>query len=309
MGSLFDSVAFAFGRVAGKRARASCRRTRNRSCASHPAGFCLESLEPRHALAGTDSVPGDSSTTETIQIGGTRSNAVNHLGDHDWYRVSLVAGIQYKFTLNATVNGPGQPQLNDPFLRLRFNSGFILNDDDDSGGNHNSKIETGIATSGTYFLDAGGFRDQSTGGYTLTVTQLTPTPKDDFSSDTSTLGSIQLGSDGRRGRISGTIETTGDRDWIRVLLEAGKTYRFWVNGVFESGPRGPIKVDMDVHIRNRFRASLAYNNNWSVWSSGDSRVVYRNLLPKAQVFYIDVGRSPVATGPTVGRYDIFVEKL
>ena len=48
---------------------------------------------------------------------------------------------------------------------------------------------------------------------------------DDFTADTHTTASVAVG-----GSTSGNIETAGDRDWISVELEAGRTYQFDLKG-------------------------------------------------------------------------------
>lgn len=322
MSVFVNSLAFFFGRTAGKRTRASRSRTRRRTQASHLTGSGLESLEPRHALSGTglirpavaDVVPGDTSTREIIQINGSRAGTVNYLGDHDWYRVSLVAGMRYEFRLNAT-GGTGVPALGDPFLRLRFDNGYILFSDDDAGGNHNSKITTGISTSGTYLLDAGAWDDKSTGGYTLTVTQLTPTPADDFAADASTTGMLQLYRTQRKPfwYAEGKMERSGDRDWFRVSLVPGRTYQITVWGSQWGSGAGQPLSNPYVYLRDQRGNSLAYNDNYTFrWN--DARITF--TVPKSTsngaVFYIDVGAMNYPLqGPNydLGMYKIRMELI
>ena len=49
---------------------------------------------------------------------------------------------------------------------------------------------------------------------------------DDYSASVATTGIVAVG-----GSITGSIETTGDVDWIRVSLIAGTTYRFEAAGL------------------------------------------------------------------------------
>ena len=49
---------------------------------------------------------------------------------------------------------------------------------------------------------------------------------DDYASSTSTTGSVAVG-----GSATGEIETSGDRDWFAVTLEAGRTYRIDLEGL------------------------------------------------------------------------------
>jgi serralysin len=48
---------------------------------------------------------------------------------------------------------------------------------------------------------------------------------DDYAASVATTGTVAIG-----GSVTGSIETTGDVDWIRVTLTAGTTYRFDLEG-------------------------------------------------------------------------------
>lgn len=48
---------------------------------------------------------------------------------------------------------------------------------------------------------------------------------DDYADSTDTSGSLTVG-----GAITGNIETSFDEDWFRISLQAGRTYRFDLEG-------------------------------------------------------------------------------
>ena len=270
--NLLDSCSSFLARTAGSHREMNRSRARRRHGRSHldSSGISgvagMETLEPRYALAGqavvqrlfVDVVPGNATTTETIAIGGARANAVNTLGDHDWYRVSLVAGTRYQFNLNATTNVIGTPALGDPYLYLRFSSGYIVDSDDDSGGSQNSKITFTATSSGTYFLDAGAYLNSSTGGYTLYARSLGTV--DDYAGNASTIGSVSVG-----GSTTGVINTSGDSDWFRVYLTGGRTYRFDLTRNTLSDPY--------LRLRNGFGTVLTFNDDSG--GTPDSRISYR----------------------------------
>ena len=116
-------------------------------------------------------IPGNSSTTTVITIGGTVSDVLEVIGDHDWIRVDLVAGQKVTITLNGIT-------LVDPYLRLRDASGNLLaqNDDISSGVVRDSKIVYTATTTGTYYLDVGAFNEAYTGTYQLHIENYTPPP-------------------------------------------------------------------------------------------------------------------------------------
>ena len=97
-------------------------------------------------------VPASTSTTASIGVGGTVQGTLEVGGDHDWYRINLVAGQQITISLSGT-SGPGG--VSDPYLNLRNSAGTIIMHNDDSGGSLNSKIVFTVTTSGTYYIDAG----------------------------------------------------------------------------------------------------------------------------------------------------------
>lgn len=57
----------------------------------------------------------------------------------------------------------------DAYLVLRDDAGFVLGNDDDSGGENNARIHTILPRDGRYQIIATGFRENSRGRYTLSV--------------------------------------------------------------------------------------------------------------------------------------------
>ncbi|TAN50600.1 MAG: hypothetical protein EPN21_08540 [Methylococcaceae bacterium] len=109
-----------------------------------------------------------SATLGQISVGNSVSgNAVIIAGDHDWFRVSLTAGTQYRFELAGNDTSDGT--LGDPELSLRNAAGTLLVTDDDAGTDHNALIEYAATSSGTYYLDAYEHGDNATGSYTLSA--------------------------------------------------------------------------------------------------------------------------------------------
>jgi len=107
-------------------------------------------------------------TAGVVSIGGTATGNVEVTGDHDWFRVQLTAGVQYVFDLQGDTVGAGT--LHDPFMQLFNSAGQFITSDDDGGGNLNSHIVYTPATSGSYYVDAGAFNNQSGGTYRVSVT-------------------------------------------------------------------------------------------------------------------------------------------
>ena len=82
-------------------------------------------------LPPDDDYAGDTSTTGTLTVGSTVTAELEHIGDHDWFAITLEAGATYQFD---------QAGPNDAFLYLRDSSGNELAYDDQSGGNNDARL-------------------------------------------------------------------------------------------------------------------------------------------------------------------------
>ncbi|MEO1964785.1 M10 family metallopeptidase C-terminal domain-containing protein, partial [Hyphomonas sp.] len=123
--------------------------------------------------AGGD-VPGDTSTTETLAVGGSVTDTIEVSGDQDWFAVNLVAGQRYLITLTGT----GADPLDDPYLEVMDSNGNQVRFNDDAGDGLNSSLYFVPETSGTYYVNAHGWEDDqgntSTGEYTVTLQEAEP---------------------------------------------------------------------------------------------------------------------------------------
>ena len=84
-------------------------------------------------------------------------------------------------------------------------------------------------STGTYYIatDAWGSSASSfrTGTYKVSVTDVSDDSLDDHGASAATAGTVSVG-----GSATGEIGHAGDTDWFAVTLEAGKTYRIYLNG-------------------------------------------------------------------------------
>jgi serralysin len=123
---------------------------------------------------GSDIVPGATSTPYDLSIGDSVAGFVNTALDQDWYRVQLVAGQTYTFTLTATSG------VLDCWVEVHDAGGGLLALDDDSGPGTDSVLQFLCTTSGTYYVAAQAYHDStqsSTGGYLL-QSSVSATPPD-----------------------------------------------------------------------------------------------------------------------------------
>lgn len=126
-------------------------------------------------LPDTDTVAGSILTTASLTVGGTQIGYINTAGDRDYYAISLTSGQSYQFGLA----GSGGTLLDDPYLRLRDANGNLVSYDDDGGPGLDSLLTFTATTSGTYYLEAGGYADTHIGQYTISASTYVPPPPGD----------------------------------------------------------------------------------------------------------------------------------
>ena len=126
--------------------------------------------------------------------------------------------------------------------------------DDDSGRGDDSRVDFTPASTGTYYVAAGGSPKATgiytapTGTYRLTVSDITDGVPDDYPADTSTTGVVEVG-----GSLRGEFETSDDEDWFAVTLEAGTTYEINVNGKYAGDSIYGLGTVLDPDIGGLYR--------------------------------------------------------
>ena len=116
-------------------------------------------------------IPGNRTTSATVDVGSTVNGSIETIGDHDWFKIELTAGEAVSVSLKGI-------SLEDPFLTIRDANGAVLfsNDDISSGVNRDSLLSFTASYTGVYYIDAGGFDNGYTGTYQLSVSPYTPPP-------------------------------------------------------------------------------------------------------------------------------------
>lgn len=115
----------------------------------------------------TTDAAADASTAYTLGIGQTARANISSGGDHDRFKVNLVAGQTYTFAMVGT----GSASLTDTYLRLLDLDGTtVLSVNDNGLQNTNSIISYTATTTGTFYLDAAAFRSTATGQYGVSAT-------------------------------------------------------------------------------------------------------------------------------------------
>ena len=151
-----------------------------------------------------------------INVSGSTTGTISPANDSDWFKVYLVSGVKYSFTM-------GGPQV-DSYLFLRDASGVAVGYLNGVGA---GVTETGAYTptsTAFYYIDAQatGLSPGNTGTYTITVGSNVP---DDYAANTNTTSTLALSQ-----AKSGSIEIASDADWHKLSLIAGTKYEIAVAG-------------------------------------------------------------------------------
>ncbi|MBX7496424.1 M10 family metallopeptidase C-terminal domain-containing protein [Qipengyuania sp. 6B39] len=115
-------------------------------------------------------IPGDTSTTATIAVGGSVTDELEVAGDTDWFRITLQAGD----TIDISLFGSGASPVSDTYLRVYDSNGNLLADNDDGGSGYNSYLRFTSGSGGTFYIEADSFGNNKTGEYTIEVTESAP---------------------------------------------------------------------------------------------------------------------------------------
>ena len=184
------------------------------------------------SVAASDGdVPGDATTTEVLRVGGRYDGRIEAAGDRDWVRVDLTGGTVYDLGLA----GQGAGALEDPYLRVLDSRGRVVASDDDSGTDRNARIETlTVDASGTYFVSAGAYADRGAGDYRISLQAVGGGGGGDIAGSAATTARVAAGAS-----LRSAVDVAGDRDWVRLAVTSGESYRVTLDGDGASGLGDP----------------------------------------------------------------------
>ena len=238
-------------------------------------------------------LPGNTTTTGFVTIGGTVSGNVGEGGDVDWYGVELTEGAYYKFSLHGAAMANSQVTLRG----LADENGSYVTPTP-VWAYRWSSIYWKPSRTGIFYLDVGPYQDERNGAYELSAS-LIETAEDAIPAGTTTTAKVDVG-----GSLLYAIQTAHDHDWIKVDFEEGVRYRVVLDVVTQPGRRGWADMFYPalVHIRDPDGDPIANTSNvydvgvglptW--WRQDRAETYYRAAV--SGTHYIVAGSSVSTTG-------------
>ena len=245
--------------------------------ASSGGTYTLSARETAIVSEGDTDCPQDDITTHcVVAVGGSFMGNIETNSDLDWIKVVLEASTRYQIDVEGADTDRGT--LADPLLFGGYDSNaFSISGlrNGNGGVGKNARKAFTPSADGTYYVSVTSELVHATGigTYTLSVTVLEPRTVEgraDFADDVNTLGRVQVG-----GSATGNIDSEDDKDWFKVVLEAGKTYQFDMEGV--DTERGTL-TNPWLFLRNEpGTLIITYNDdryNGNIRLSRNSRIIH-----------------------------------
>lgn len=127
--------------------------------------------QPPMLLVTTDSIPGDTSTTQALTVDGSHFiSTIDTLGDEDFYSVQLVEGQTYDISMFLVVGGPSGVPLVDAYIELYDSLGELVVTADGGGPNTPSGLDAILTytaqSSGVFYINARAYDNAAENGTT-----------------------------------------------------------------------------------------------------------------------------------------------
>ena len=253
---------------------------------------------------GDTDLPGDTTTTGKVEVGGSVTGKIRNLNDKDWFAVELEAGKRYQIDMEGADTGRGT--LTHPRVSGIYDAAAnaIANTANNGGGvGNNARVIYTPDAAGTYYVEAYFQTGELNRTYTLSVIVLgangASEADTDFPATTATTGEVDVG-----GSVTGNRGSIGDTDWFAVVLEAGKTYQIDLTGEYGGG--GTLKDPYLDNIRDSSgnRISNTFNNDVDFANDiFDSQIIF---TPTAAGTYYLVA---IGNGSITGTYTLSVRDI
>jgi hypothetical protein len=203
--------------------------------------------------------------------------------DTDMFKFTAEAGVTYKLQL---APGAGSTLNVSSYATLDVSTGgneyVYARAQYDGAANQITKVFE-ASKSGDYYFKVGTSTYGTAGTYVLTATSL---GKDDFPA--SNLTTAVLAPDAP---LHGVIGVADDHDWIKVHLDAGRTYVFDLQGTLSGG--GTL-VTSNGSVGMSLTSANGYSGVYSTTAAGEPRISY--IASASGDYYLDVHGDGSKTG-------------
>ena len=147
-------------------------------------------------------------TTGIITDGATVPGNIDAIGDSDWFKADLSAGVTYQFSLqsasleslNLNAYSLGKDRIESPDYNPFDVTNLVFTPNEDS----------------TFFIEIDGKFSKATGNYSLSLSSII----DDYADTNATTGSVAVG-----GTTNGTLNAIDDADVFKTVLAPNTTYQ------------------------------------------------------------------------------------
>ena len=249
--------------------------------------------EPASVSEGDTDLPADSTTTGRVAVGGWVRGDIDVSYDKDWFAVDLKADTEYEIVMagGSWIDRIYHGSLVSPQIHGVYTADAtkIV-----GGGSRQGNPKSVLVTpeeDGTYYVQTGGWVNR-VGAYTLSVTDLSVEPTDDYADDIDTEGTVAVG--GSAGSATGNIEVGSDIDWFAVTLEADKIYRFDLEGSPTGDGSLPDPVLRGIYDADGERLPGTGNNNYIAGEGRNSAVYF--TPDDSGTYYVAAAAGSIASG-------------
>ncbi|MQA23224.1 DUF4214 domain-containing protein [Rugamonas rivuli] len=235
-------------------------------------------------LGQTDDYGNDAAHAGVVQAGIPLTGRLELPTDRDVFKLSVVAGETYALELTPTDANVVNWNFYTTLGVADGSAGYVSTRGQYSNNNKIYQLFE-ASKSGDYYLTVGTSVGGGglPGGYKLIATDM---GRDDYAASAQTTAAVAPGA-----TFSGNIGVFDDHDWIKVHLEAGRTYVFDLHGKASGG--GSLDTGTSyagMTLLNNNGGSLAYG----VSIGGEQRISY--IAASTGDFYLDVRGSSDHTG-------------
>ncbi len=231
-----------------------------------------------------DTIPGNTTSTQTLSIGTSGYGAIDFYGDADWWKVNLLYGYRYQVWIEGYLEGQGT--LYDPYLSVYSGSGiFAFANDDANSISYYSYSYVSPTSTGYIFLSAQESGNNAIGTYAITIWQ-------DELDSTASAATVAVNSVSAVGHIGYQSDIS---DWYRVTLTAGVEYQFDLIGDANDGATTGLSLtDPFLWLRNPAGGAITSDDDSG--AGLNARIFYTPTI--SGTYYLDAQESGINASGT-----------